>query len=343
MVVEGPVTTIIPTVRNKTDDQLQTRLLMAELEDYLGRVKIHSKAVSDLYHPDHARADFTRERFLWAQGLRQLTAVRRVVFRLEHEDFAYDDDQVSHGARLWANLLGLMSAHAWLEQRNRRILDLGEDEQAIEATPEDYEAAFNVFTEVCKRTTVNLSETHRKILNGIHECMQDDPSRDGFTMREIADKGGVSHQAVSKHKTYLVSSAKLVHDGEAGLSLNAGVTESDWQLGDFTKGLPSPDQVREWWRGPDDGRGQCGQATENGQNPDTYADNSVHTLRGQSVDTSTVSTEGDDSPPVEGRGHVHGFSTGGMDSENGIGKPNADVVDKLSTVSTDDDDSGVRI
>jgi DNA primase len=128
MVVEGPVTTIIPTVRNKTDDQLQTRLLMAELEDYLGRVKIHSKAVSDLYHPDHAQADFTHERFLWAEGLRQLTAVRRVVFRLEHEDFAYDDDQVSHGARLWANLLGLMSAHAWLEQRNRRMLDLGEDD-----------------------------------------------------------------------------------------------------------------------------------------------------------------------------------------------------------------------
>jgi DNA primase len=267
MIVEGPVTTIIPTIRNKTDDQLQTRLLMAELEDYLGRVKIHSKAVSDLYHPDHARADFTRERFLWAEGLRQLTAVRRVVFRIAHEDFAYDDDKVSHGARLWANLLGLMSAHAWLEQRNRRILDLGEDEQAIEATPDDYEAAFNVFTEVCRRTTVNLSETHRKILNGIHLCMQEDSLRDGFTTREIADKGGISHQAVSKHKTYLVSSAKLIHDGVDGLILNVGVTESDWQLGDFSKGLPSPEQVREWWDpdGPDDGRGQGrgqrGQAT----------------------------------------------------------------------------------
>ena len=51
IIVEGPVTAAIPTVRNKTDHQLQTRLLVAELPDYAGRVKEHSKAISELLHP----------------------------------------------------------------------------------------------------------------------------------------------------------------------------------------------------------------------------------------------------------------------------------------------------
>jgi hypothetical protein len=49
-----------------------------------------------------------------------------VVFPLEHPDFALDDDGIAHGARLWANLLSLMATHAWLEQKNRRVLELGE-------------------------------------------------------------------------------------------------------------------------------------------------------------------------------------------------------------------------
>jgi DNA primase len=330
MIVEGPVTTIIPTVRNKTDDQLQTRLLMAELEDYLGRVKIHSRAISDLYHPDHARADFTRERFLWAEGLRQLTAIRRVVFRIEHENFAYDDDQVSHGARLWANLLGLMSAHAWLEQRNRRILDVGDGEQAIEATPDDYEAAFNVFTETCRRTTVNLSETHRKILEGVDDLEQKEPGREGFNQREVAKAAGVSPQAVSKHKAYLVTSAKLLQENYAGLCLALGVKSEEWESEELTKGLPSPDQVREWWDPPDGGgsRGWCGRGAKVAPEADTYAENGVHGGRGSSVDASTPSTPEDD------RGRVHGASTGGVDSENGIGKPKTGGAGGASTGST---------
>ena len=367
MVVEGPVTTIIPTVRNKTDDQLQTRLLMAELEDYLGRVKLHSMTVSDLYHPDHAAESFERERFLWAEGLRQLTATRRVTFRIEHPDFAYDDDQVSHGARLWANLLGLMSAHAWLEQKNRRILDLGEEGGlAIEARPDDYEAAYNVFTQVCERTTVNLSETHRKILDGLHELKQKNPGRYGFTQREIGAAGGISFQAVSKHKTYLISSAKLLTEGDQGLDLLPGVAQEEWRSGDITKGLPSPDKVREWWEqtpptSPDGERGQTcgqrGQPSENGHKADTYAENSVHTARGQAVDTSTHPDDrmGWDAGarmwildplrvlsrkrPDDDRGHVHTLSTEAVDGENGIGKPNADREEDLSTLSTPSQDT----
>jgi hypothetical protein len=37
-VIEGPITLTIPTVRNKLDGQLRTRMLVAELADYEGRV-----------------------------------------------------------------------------------------------------------------------------------------------------------------------------------------------------------------------------------------------------------------------------------------------------------------
>src|SRR5215208_3509794 len=73
IVVEGPVTIAIPTIRNKTDEQLQTRLLVAELPDYPGRVKEHSSAVSAQLLPDAAAVDYSRKRWLWQERLRQLT------------------------------------------------------------------------------------------------------------------------------------------------------------------------------------------------------------------------------------------------------------------------------
>jgi hypothetical protein len=134
--VEGPVTIAIPTIRNKTDEQLQTRLLVTELEDYEGRVGDHSRAFSRQLLPEAVAADHSREQWLWHEALRQLTAHRRVVFPLGgHEGFAFNDGGVSHGARLWANLLSLMLTHAWLEQRNREIITLSSGEEAIVATP----------------------------------------------------------------------------------------------------------------------------------------------------------------------------------------------------------------
>jgi len=103
--VRGPITTIIPTVRNKTDEQLQTRLLVAELEDYEGRVKKHTEALSKLLLPGYAATDNTEDVQKWRAALGSLTATRRVVFPLEREEFALDNDGVPHGARLWANLL----------------------------------------------------------------------------------------------------------------------------------------------------------------------------------------------------------------------------------------------
>jgi hypothetical protein len=139
--IEGPVTVTIPTIRNKLDAQLQSRMLTAELEDYEGRVARHSRKVSELLLPDFATEDFSPRIRAWRAALGSLTSVRRVVFPLTHEQFRFDRDDVSHGARLWANILGLMCAHAWLEQHIREIIELPSGEKAIVATPTDYEVA----------------------------------------------------------------------------------------------------------------------------------------------------------------------------------------------------------
>lgn len=143
--VEGPASITIPTVRNKLDGQLQTRMLVAELPDYEGQVAAHSRASSKQLLPDYAAKDHSPKIHTWQAALESLAGVRRVVFDLDHEGFCFDSDQVSHGARLWGNLLGLMLAHAWLEQRNREIVELTNGEWAVVATPEDYGAAYSIF------------------------------------------------------------------------------------------------------------------------------------------------------------------------------------------------------
>jgi major membrane immunogen (membrane-anchored lipoprotein) len=215
--IEGPASITIPTVRNKLDAQLQTRTLVAELLDYEGRVADHSRAVSRQLLPGNAGMDHTPQILAWQAALRSLTAHRRVVFDLDHEQFCFDSDEVSYGARLWANVLGLMLAHAWLEQRNREIIELTSGEQAIVATPEDYEAAYRIFAATCERSIVNLSVTHRKILDAAYELKQDDSSAGGFTQRKLAEKAGVHHSTVGDNKTFLTKSAKLLRETDDGL------------------------------------------------------------------------------------------------------------------------------
>ena len=229
LVVEGPITTAIPTIRNKTDEQLQTRLLVGELPDYEGRVKKHSAAFSELLLPGYAAADHSHRLFVWRAGLRQLAETRRVVFPLEHADFALDNDGLSHGARTWANLLGLMCAHAWLEQRNRDVVELTTGECAVVAEPDDYGAAYEIFRATCARTVVNLSETHRKILDGVYELKAKNGERVGFSQREIAEEAEVSQSSVSYSKTFLVQSAKLLVEGDGGLNLVAGAEPGWWE------------------------------------------------------------------------------------------------------------------
>ena len=244
--LEGPVSITIPTVRNKLDAQLQTRMLVAELPDYEGRIAEHSRAVSRQLLPDNAGEDHEPKVLAWQAALRSLTAVRRVVFPLDRDEFCFDSDTVSYGARLWANLLGLMLAHAWLEQHNREVVKLTRGERAIVATPEDYEAAYSTFKATCERSVVNLSDTHRAILDAVYDLKQES-TFDGYSLREIAKRAGVHHSTVAEHKTYLTRSAKLLRETEAGLDLVTGAEPSWWRKGDLLVGLPRPEQVRRWW------------------------------------------------------------------------------------------------
>jgi len=323
--VEGPVTIAIPTIRNKTDEQLQTRLLVAELADYPGRVKEHSAAVSEQLRPDATMVDYSRQQFLWREGLRELTSIRRVVFPLKHESFALDDDEISHGARLWANLLSLMATNAWLEQKNRCILQLKDDVLAVEANPDDYEIAYNVFTKVCKRTVVNLSDTHRKILNGLYDLMENNPNRYGFRQREIAQSAGVALSTVSDNKTFLVMSAKLMKESDDGLALIEGADPSWWATGDMMRGLPTPAQVRTWWEerdtDPSESAEHAERAAEQGPDPHTYGDSGVRSGAEHQPNTdqevpNTNGTSGD------GAEHVRRTFGEEPNAESGVGMGN---------------------
>jgi hypothetical protein len=257
--IEGPVTTTIPTIRNKLDAQLQSRLLLAELEDYKGRVASHTRKISESLRPDFATEDFSTRIGAWQAALGSLTVIRRVVFSLDHKDFCFDRDDVPHGARLWANLIGMMFAHAWLEQRNREIIELSNGEKAVVATPTDYAAAYGVFKATCERSVVNLSDTHRRILDAVYQLHQEYEYRRDFfrdnswSQREIERRTGVAQSTISAQKSYLVKSVKLLvedHDGKLGLAKDAD--PSWWRKEGVLDGLPKPKQVWAWWRAQHD-------------------------------------------------------------------------------------------
>jgi hypothetical protein len=256
--VEGPVSVTIPTIRNKLDNQLQSRMLIADLKDYEGRVGAHSLAVSEQLSPGYVAAEHDDDILPWRQALRSLTAVRRVVLPVEDERFRFDSDEVPHGARLWTNMLGLMCAHAWLEQRNRELIELPGGGQAVVASAEDYEAAYQIFKATCERSVLNLSKTHKKILDAMHRLQKELEDRSawlswtGLTQHKIAQAAGVSQSTVSGNKTFLVKSAKLVREvGEGGLALVKDAEPSWWHSGDALLGFPKPEEVRAWWAGND--------------------------------------------------------------------------------------------
>lgn len=256
--LEGPVSTTIPTIRNKLDKQLGTRMLIAALEDYPGRVAAHSRAVSDQLSAEQGGADHAPLIAAWRAALRSLTGVRRVVLPRQHPDFCFDSDEVSHGARLWTNVLGLMCAHAWLEQRSRREEVLGSGERAVVAEAEDYEAAYSVFAAVCERSVLNISDTHRKILDAVHKLHEDEDLERNYPpdwsmdatpvpQRKIAEESGVPQSTVSDNKSFLVHSLKLLDEHRGGLTLAQGADPSWWEKGDALDGFPRPDQVKSWW------------------------------------------------------------------------------------------------
>ena len=50
-------------------------------------------------------------------------------------------------------------------------MELPSGEAAVLVTPEDYEAAYLIFKVTCERSILNLSDTHRKILDAVYDLM----------------------------------------------------------------------------------------------------------------------------------------------------------------------------
>jgi DNA primase len=337
--VKGPVTIAVPTIRNKVDDQMQSRLLVAELPDYAGRIKEHSLVISQQVRGASPGAgELERLRFLWGVGLLGLTEHRRVIFPLDNDRFALDNDDLSSGARLWANLISLMLVHAWLEQRNRSLVELPSGETAIVATPRDYAAAYRIFRKVCSRGTVlKLKESHTKILNGLYRLQEDQPERYGFRQREISEAAGVSQSTVAENRTYLVTSVKLMRESDDGLALVEGADPSWWTSSDLMKGFPTPAQVRAWWKTADQAD-QPIKAPEEGQKPHTYAGNSDRYSADQEPITDRPDGGADHDRLVIGKVPI---------SKNGIGKPKTEgeeAGDRLiGPIGDSEEDPGVKI
>jgi hypothetical protein len=306
MTIEGPCTVTIPTVRNKLDSQLFSRLLVAELKDYPGRVERHSAKFTDQLTGEFQDEDHQATISAWEEAFGSLVRYRRVIVPVGGEHFNFSSDHVSHGARVWKNLLSLMLTHAWLEQNHREIRTLKDGTEAVVANADDYAVAYKLFSSVCDRTVVNLSEAHVRILEAIHELTEDrrtafkevspyDAPRGGFTYRQIREKvlskgGSISMSTISAHKTFLISSAKLLrevkepYDSDSrvvpGLALGFGVEPEDWKTGDITEGLPRPEVVRQLFSGetPPEGPETAEQAehpSANSSNPHRYAEKCV--------------------------------------------------------------------
>ena len=294
--VEGPITGCIPTVRNKLDDQLQTRMLVVELEEYEGRIQAHTKALSSLFVPDWSAAFDKDLAPRWRAALRSLTAVRKVAIEFaNHPGFKLSNEGISHGARLWQNLLGLMCAHAWLERRNREVRNLSDGSRAVVAIAADYEAAHEIFKATSKRSVVNLSDTHRKIVQAVYDLsLTTQFASDGFSTQKIADEAGISKGTVSKNRAYLTMSANLLYETEEKrLAISEDVDPSWWAERDPMEGFPTPEQVRRWEKAPipPPNRGNGGNKETVAGSPHNYAEKPVSTVGNDAETVETVFPE----------------------------------------------------
>jgi hypothetical protein len=309
--VEGPITGVIPTTRNKLNDELQTRMLVAELEHYEGRIREHTRALSQQTSLNRKTAVADQQLpQRWQSALRSLTGVRQVGAEFaDHPEFALDNDELDHGARLWQNLLALMYVNAWAEQRNREIRELEDGTKAVVATAEDYKAAYELLDVVGRRSIVNLGDTHRRIVRAVYELRQDADSfkEAGFSTRQIAERaGGMSKGTVSKHKTYLTKSLGLLYETDDGrLNISEAADPSWWDTGEVMKGFPAPEQVAGWGIPP--------LHTENGGNAETleqkrdaYAEKPVSDPGNTPETAETVSHQGGPEKPINKSGRANG-------------------------------------
>jgi hypothetical protein len=214
----------------------------------------------------------------------------------DHEGFKLSNEDISHGARLWGNLLGLMCAHAWLEQRNREIREVKGGARAVVATAEDYEAAYDLIKDVGSRSIVNLGETHRKIVQAVHDLREEDTfDSDGYSVRAIAKKAGISPGTVSKNRTFLTKSAGLLYETESKRlqvvdDIDPALLESA-DVKTALEGFPDPSKVAEWDT-PPPAPGNTGNTQTPKEKSDTYAE-TVFPNEGNAQETvETVSPNG---------------------------------------------------
>jgi hypothetical protein len=327
LTIEGPITVTIPTVRNKLDNQFQSRMLVIELEEFEDRVPKHSAKVSESLLLTRAAENHEGELNLWRAALQKLTEVRRVGTTYQHEKFRLSTNKISHGARLWRNFLSLMLTHAWLEQRNRKTIELENGERAIAVASADYRAAYEVFSDACKRSVVELSDTHRKILNAVY-ALQHDEKRGklrnaGFSFRKIGEEAGISHETVRKQRAFLVSSVGLLRDHEeGGLSLVKDAEPSWWEDYEILEGFPKPDEVATWWKGEKavdtvDTPSKSGELSIDKANSKVDTNVDMSTREGVDATTEVSTPKKSDEP-----------------DESVIDKPNPNGHVKVSTVST---------
>jgi hypothetical protein len=290
--VLGPITGVVPTTRNTLNRELQTRMLVCELESYETQIADHSAALSRQFSPDFVANPHGDMIPKWGAALSTLTGVRKVVIPFaDHQKFRLSNEDIRHGARLWGNLLGLMCAHAWLEQRNREIQEWDGGTRAVVATAADYRAAYELLKSVGSRSIINLGETHRKIVQAIYDLKQEDKgpfSSDGYGVREIAKRAGVSPGTISKNRTFLTKSAGL-----AGLIYEVPETHklaiaddadpSWWESGDIMRGFPKPSEVEGYIPSPPEG-GNSGNMETPKEKLHTYAAEGV-SKNGNNVET----------------------------------------------------------
>lgn len=95
---------------------------------------------------------------------------------------------------------------------------------------------------------VNLSDSHRKILQALYELREIEGPYVGFSQRKIADKSGVPQSTISDNRSYLVKSLRWVWEPEGGgLALLHDADPTWWEKGDALVGFPRPEQVSGWW------------------------------------------------------------------------------------------------
>jgi hypothetical protein len=247
--IEGPITAVIPTIRNKLDGQLQTRMLVVEISDYDGRVEEHSAAFSKTLWKSHIVKDHGGTLARWHAAFRTLTGVRRVVLPVEDAGFKLTTN-IPHGARLWRNFVSLMLTNAWLQQHNREITPLDNGERAVVVDAEDYRVAYEVFRAAATRSIDNLGPRHTAILKALYELKTDEKSRvrgGGFSLRAVGAKVGCSAEAIRKQKTYLLTTGLVYETDSGSLNLSEGVDPGAWDKTQALRGFPTPEEIR----GPD--------------------------------------------------------------------------------------------